>query len=331
MIKDVYELLLSRKNEIEKQISLLDETSNNLLKEKIKEKWKEYCQTQGKLSTVLAIDGGMWIKELRSGIVYIVNAEIVKAEGFNVTPIDSKALIGVLRPGNMAKERVSLLMQLLELKLGLKHGDKAEYILFDGSIVKKIGKHKFSTKISLLDDIDVMDDKIYSLEENDEELMHKYLVAENQLVMSALISKYKGKLVWISKNSKSTELFQENISDVSLLELFTKNCGYTIGIEKKISSENIISPKASTILSNASFYSFYTRLKEGEKILKIEMFNNEIENIISILSPISIKGYPYPLLKVHTDVKVSRQDRERIKQLLNIKKKDIEWWPSQLF
>lgn len=331
MIKEVYEILVKEMSEIKNKLRMLDESKNSQLIEKIKEKWVPYCSNGNLTKTFLAIDGGSWIKELRSGFIYIIDAEVVKAEGYKVTPLESKAMVGVLRPGNLAKERVSLLMQLLELKLATKHGNEADYILLDGSITKKIGKHNFSSTITLLDDINPLDDKIYSLEEKNEDLMHKYLIAENQVIISHLVEKYKEKLVWISKNSKSTELFNEETSDISLLELFTKECGYTVPLSKSFDKKSFISEKALNTLSETQFYSSYIRLKEGEKVLKIDIFKSDIKELIDSLIPISIKGYPFPLLKVHTDVKISKDDRERIQQLLNIRKRDIEWWPNQLF
>lgn len=329
MIKEVYESLLSKKNDIERQLQLLDQIKRDEILNKVKEKWKDYEPKQLQ-ANFIAVDGGLWIKELRSGFVYVINAEVVKAEGLNVVPLDSSVNIGVLRPGNLAKERISLLMQLMELKLALKHGNETNYILIDGSIVKKVGDKKFLNKINILDDIEI-NEKIYSLEENNEELMYKYLIAENNIVTLRLIQEYRDKLLWISKNSKSTELFKENVSDISLLELFTNKSGYTEPLEKKISGKNLISDKASKILDGEVFYSAYLRLAEGQRILKVDMFNKNVERIIDVLSTISIKGYPYPLLKVHTDVKISRQDRERIQQLLNIRKRTTEWWPNQLF
>lgn len=331
MIKDVYELLLVNKETIQNKMRLLSELQDNSLNNKIREKWVEYCPSENSTSTLLAIDGGMWIKELRHGFVYVVNAEVVKAEGFNIVPLDSLALVDVIRPGNLARERISLIMQLLELKLAYKHAEEADYILFDGSIVKKIGNIKFKSKITLLDDLDITSQKIFSLDEKDEESMYLYLIAENHLLISSLIEKYKDKLVWVSKNSKSTELFNESVSDVSLLELFTKSCGYSTFSQKTIKEENILSDKASKILGNQVFYSTYVRLKEEEKVLKIDIFNTDIKKIFNVLYSVNVKGYPFPLLKVHTDVKVSKDDRERIQQLLNIKKRNIEWWPNQLF
>ena len=331
MIKQIYEDLISKKVEIEKQLRLLDEIKNQEIGKKVKEKWIEYRpkETIGKF---IAIDGGEWVKDLRTGTLYVVDAEVIKAEGYNITSLDAKGLIGVLRlrSGDIAKEIVSLIMQLLELKLAYKYGNEADYILLDGSLLKKIGDHEFKDKDSTLDDIEI-NDKIYALEEANEGLMHKYLIAENHVVILHLIEKYKDKLLWISKNSRSTELFGENISDIALLDLLTNESGYSKPLEKSINGKNLLSLMASQKLNNVKYYSSYIRLSKDGKVLKIDMFNKDVEKIMDLLSTISIKGYPYPLLKVHTDVRVSRQDIERIQQILNIKKRTTEWWPNQLF
>ena len=329
LIKEIYESLISKKAEIERQLQFLDDIRNLEIEKKVKEKWIEYKPKEA-IGKFIAIDGGEWVKELRSGTLYIINAEVIKAEGSNITTLDTKGLIGVLRPGNLARENVSLMMQLLELKLAFNYGNEADYILLDGSLSKKIGDHEFKEKDSTLDDIEI-NDKIYALEESNEKNMHKYLIAENHVVISRLIEKYKDKLLWVSKKSKSTELFGENVSDVALLDLLTSETGYSEPLEKSINGKNLLSLIASQKLDNAKYYSSYVRLSKGGKILKIDMFTRDIEKITDLLSTISIKGYPYPLLKVHTDVKVTRQDIERIQQILNIKKRTTEWWPNQLF
>ena len=329
LIKEIYESLISKKVEIERQLQLLDDIRNLETEKKVKEKWIEYKPKEAK-GNFIAIDGGEWVKELRSGTLYVMNAEVIKAEGNDITTLDTKGLIGVLRPGNLARENVSLMMQLLELKLAFKYGSEADYILLDGSLSKKIGDHKFKDKDSTLDDIEI-NDKIYALEEPNETIMHRYLIAENHIVIANLIEKYKDKLLWISKNNKSTELFGERVSDMALLDLLTNDTGYSVPLEKSIDGKNLISLMASQKLDNEKYYSSYVRLSKGGKVLKIDMFTKDVEKIMDLLSTTSIKGYPYPLLKVHTDVKVSRQDRERIQQMLNIKKRTTDWWPNQLF
>jgi len=244
--------------------------------------------------------------------------------------LDARGRIGVLKPGNHAKEIVSLIMQLLELKLAYMHGNEADYILLDGSLIKKIGDHEFKEKISILDDIEI-NDTTYALEEPNESLMHKYLIAENHVILSRLIEKFRDKLIFVSKRNRSTELFNESFSDMALLDLFTSDTGYTRPLEKMINGRNLLSQMASEKLDGVKYYSFYTRLSKGSKVLKIDMFTADIEKIINLLSTISIKGYPYPLLKVHIDARISREDRERIQQILNIKKRNAEWWPNQLF
>lgn len=331
MIKEIYEQLVSNKAEIEKQLQFLDDIRNLEIEKKVKEKWVKYSPKEA-TGKFIAIDGGEWVKDLRSGTLYVVDAEVIKAEGYKITKLDARGFIGVLKlkSGDAAKELVSLIMQLLELKLAYKYGNEADYILLDGSLSKKIGDREFKEKDSTLDDIDINNDKIYALEESNEALMHKYLIAENHVVISHLIEKYKDKLLWIAKNSRSTELFDENISDIALLDTLTSETGYTKPLEKSINGKNLLSLMATKKLDNMKYYSSYVRLSKGGRVLKIDMFTNDIEKIVDLLSTISIRGYPYPLLKVHTDVKITRQDRERIQQILNIKKITSEWWPNQL-
>lgn len=327
MIKEIYEMLIQNKEEIERQLRFSDK--NEELEKKIKEKWMAY-KPKEVVGKFIAIDGGEWTKELRSGTLYVIDAEAIKAEGYNITKLGSKGQIGILKPGNHAKEIVSLLMQLFELKLAYMFGNEADYILLDGSLSKKIGDREFKEKDSTLDDIEI-NDKTYALEEPKESLMHRYLIAENHVVISRLIEKFKDKLIFISKRNRSTELFGEDISDMALLDLFTSDTGYTKPLEKTINGKNLLSKMASEKLDGVKYYSFYTRLSKEGKVLKIDTFINDVEKIIDLLSTISVKGYPYPLLRVHIDVRISREDRERIQQVLNIKKRNTEWWPNQLF
>jgi len=327
MIKEIYEQLIRNKEEIERQLRFLDKSEE--LEKKIKEKWVDYTPKEA-IGKFIAVDGGEWTKDLRSGTFYVVDAEVIKAEGYDITILDAKGRIGVLKPGNHAKEIVSLMMQLLELKLAYMHGNEADYILLDGSLIKKIGDHEFKEKISILDDIEI-NDTTYALEEPNESLMYKYLIAENHVILSRLIEKFRDKLIFVSKRNRSTELFNESFSDMALLDLFTSDTGYTRPLEKMINGRNLLSQMASEKLDGVKYYSFYTRLSKGSKVLKIDMFTSDIEKIVDLLSTISIKGYPYPLLKVHIDARISREDRERIQQILNIKKRNAEWWPNQLF
>jgi NurA-like 5'-3' nuclease len=260
----------------------------------------------------------MWSKETRSGVVFIVDAEAVLYDGRNIKRVDDKVLIDAFRPGNHAKERISLVMQLMELQLAIKNGDKADLILLDGSLAKKIGRHKVTEKISDIDNIFTVDDIISLKERESEEKMHKLLVAENHYAISLLIEKYREKLLFISKNSKSSDIFGQPYSDVVVLELFTQGIGYTQPMEKTIEDKYVVSKKASRIMSNLKFYTSLVRLDKDGRI-----------EFINTLAAISVRGYPYPLLEVHKDVRISRDDVKRVMRLLGFKPKQEEWWPSQ--
>lgn len=333
MIDKGYEELVSKIDEIKSKILHSDYLKNEAVKEKVRKNWVPYKPRKEEKSFI-AIDGGEFIKDLRSTTFYFADAEVIKWSSGEVEVLEGKVLTDVLmsKEGKeFDKEIVSLIMQLLELKLAYKYGDSADYILLDGSLVKKIGSYKFKEKEFRLDDIGT-DDKIYAIEMagNDEKLLLRYLIAENHTVIARLIEKYKQKLLFISKDSRSKELFNERLGDMALFDLFTTLPGHSNLLTKVISGMNLISLKASEKLDGEKYFSSYIRLDEGEKVLKIDMFTNNVERVMDVLSVVNVKGYPYPLLRVHIDAKISREDRRKILQVLNIKKGTFEWFPSQL-
>ncbi|MFP3260153.1 MAG: DNA double-strand break repair nuclease NurA [Sulfolobus sp.] len=330
MISKIYDELLSKREEIIRGLSSTSKDIIDTVEKTLKEVW---IPTKPSLTNkkLISIDGGMWSQETRSGVVFAINAEAVLSEGLNISIVDGKAYVGVFKPGNYAKERISLLMQLFELQLAIKYGNKADFILLDGSISKKIGRRKFDDKIADLDDL-FSEDKVMSLEEKEEEKMHEYLIAENQIAIARLVESFPSKLVFISKKSKSTDLFNEDYSDMTILELFTKDVGYTKPKAKLINPKYLASKKASEILGEKSYYYSFIRLEPNEKVLRVDYLNPEyITDIFNSLTTVSVKGYPFPLLVVHKDVRASKEDIERIRNTLGLKKKDIDWWPSQFY
>jgi len=334
MISTAITELLTKKSEIEKKLGYGEYLENEELKKKIQEKWMTY-QPKKTVGKFIAIDGGEWVKEIRSKTVYVADAEVVKSEDNNITVLEGKAVADVIssKEGKeFDKEIISLLMQLLELKFAYKYGHITDYILLDGSLTKKIGDHKFKIKETALDNITI-DDNVYAFEmaKGDERLLYRYLTAENHVIITKLIEKYGDKLIFVSKDNRSRELLRENISDMALLDMLTKGTGYTRPLKKMIDKSNLFSVLAVKQIGNKPFFSSYVRLSDDGKILKIEMFNDCVEKIVDLLSSISVEGYPYPLLQAHIDVKINKHDREMIKQIFNIKNRSTEWWPNQLF
>ncbi|AHC52384.1 hypothetical protein SUSAZ_00235 [Sulfolobus acidocaldarius SUSAZ] len=332
MIDKAYEELIKMKEKIMRDSHAIHKELSESVESILNELWINYSPESVEHSKkLLAIDGGMWVKETRQGVIFIVNAKAIVFEGINEINSEGKVLVHIFSPGNYAKERIELLMQLLELQLALKLVENVDYVLLDGSFSKKLGRHKSELKLDLLDDI-VSIDKILSLEEKDEDNMLRFLIAENQLVLSELVSRYKDKLLFISKNSKSSDLFKQAYSDITILELFTQDCGYSKILEKKIDENYILSRKASKLLSGLNYYFTNVRLEPSERLFRLDFFSaDRIFEYLKVLKPVSLKGYPYPLIKVHKDVRVGKEDRERIYSILEMKRKDISWWPSQFY
>ncbi|AWR96523.1 hypothetical protein DFR86_02475 [Acidianus sulfidivorans JP7] len=330
MIDKVYEELTRDREKILNKLQFFrDNLKDTIKKEKIDEVWVEYEPNPIKKSFI-AIDGGEFIKETRFSTVYVSNAEAILAKGLQeYIPIDNEAKIGVLSPGNLSRERVSELMSILELSLALRNGDKADIILMDGSIIKKLGKGK---GISGKENPNI--DEILNI--SNEEESYNNLILNKQIILSKLIQKYGDKILWISKNSKGKDIFAQQVSDIAVLESLTENPGYTKPRIHQIKSEYLVENDEVSILKGIEISSFLMRLEKGQKVLKVDITGrideSNIKYFMDCLSLVSVNGYPYPLLKVHFDVKANKEDRLRILTLFNLlRKQGNSWIPNQFF
>ncbi|EZQ01754.1 MULTISPECIES: DNA double-strand break repair nuclease NurA [Acidianus] len=325
-INKAYEELVNNYSEIKNKISVYSENLKEKVQDEINRSWRTYTPAP-KESTFLSIDGGEFLKEFRVGSVAVVNAEALLFDGENYDAVGTTSKILTFSPGNLAKERTSEVMAILEVNLAIEHADKSEFVLMDGSFAKKLEKAKPGYLISnSLDEI---------LSMNGEKEMLYTLIAKKQAQLAQLISKYRGNVLWISKNSKGNDLFNQNISDVGILEALTEEPGYTLPIVHNVDPNTIINSEETRPLNGLQYSSFYLRLDKNAKVLKVDIVGiineQQAKDILDILSSVSVNGYPYPLLKVHFDVKVSREDRRRILQIIGVRKRGNSWWPNQLF
>lgn len=327
LIERAYEEFANNYPKILEKIRFYSNSINDSVKDKLKKIWIHYEPTAVNKSFI-AIDGGEFVKELRVGTVFLTNAEAVYGEGVIVSAIDNEIKMGVFRPGNLAKERISEIMNILELSLALRNGNKAEYILMDGSLKKKLNNGK---------DVEGEEKELDEIinDENEEESL-KNLILKSQILISRLIQNYDGKILWISKNSKGRELFGENISDITVIESLTENPGFTLPFVHTIDGKILAKNKEVKNLEGVEITSFYIRLEKGQRVLKVDLTgridDEGIKKIMDSLYSVSIKGYPYPLLKVHYDVKVNKEDRQRILSILGLNHmRGNSWWPNQFF
>ncbi|BBG25345.1 DNA double-strand break repair nuclease NurA [Sulfuracidifex tepidarius] len=331
MIKEVYNNLVDNYLKIKKDLFAFSQEISKETQDKVNDIWVPYVPKPEDPKGVLAIDGGMFSKEVRTGVVFVVNAEAVYHDGEKTEPKDKMARVGVFKPGNDARDMTGYAMELMELKLALHN--PSPLILMDGSIKKKIGKKIDERYLYLLDQLKETDKsrEILSLEMKTETEIKNSLILENKLLISAI--KERGRTVWISKKSRSTDVFNSFYSDMTLLELFTRGTGYT---KPKIHFIDVGSIEEVPELKKlgGEYSTFYVRLSNGSMILRVDVFGritcDEIEHIMNKLHSDSIKGYPYPLIKAHSDVKVSKDDRARILSMIGrYNNLGVSWWPSQ--
>jgi len=330
MIDKAYKELAENYDNLKNQLKTFYKNIGKEVSNKVKEIWIPYTP-KSLIKKYLAIDGGEFVKEMRVGTIFIVNAEAILSNGINSEPIDTYTKVGVFRPGNLAKERVSELMATVETKLALKNSDKSDFILMDGSFNKKLNKGK-----GIESNLEYSLDDINSLKFYDENEMYKSLIVEKQITISKLINELDKRVLWISKTSRSRDIFLQQLSDLVILETFTYETGYTLPVCKRINQDDLVTHPLVN-LSDFNVCTSFIRLKNGKKILRLDIVSKDkieekhIQQIIDNLSPVSIKGYPYPLLKVHYDVKVNIKDRERITRMLGLSRSGVDWWPNQFF
>ncbi|AOL17019.1 5'-3' exonuclease [Sulfolobus sp. A20] len=338
MITKVYDILLKDHQKIRDQIFNISKYLEKEIKEQISANWRVYNPNPKVNKKIIAIDGGSFTRAMRIGILYVIDAEAVLGYEGKIQVISEDGKIGFFRPGVDARERANLLMEALELKLSLDYSGQGDYVLLDGNLVKKLGK-KVNMEGLTQDDLKMVEsldiDNIISLK--DEKKMKKILELLNQYIIAKIVEDFSDKVMWISKISRSKDVFNTDYPDTVLLELFTQDPGFSKILTKTIDS-NLISDNYDKleILKGMEYSSFYVRLSKGSRVLRVDVLGrideNIVKEIVDVLANVSIKGYPFPLLKAHIDVRISSEDRRRILNMIGSKfKKEIEWWPSQFY
>ncbi|BBD72314.1 hypothetical protein HS1genome_0703 [Sulfodiicoccus acidiphilus] len=258
----------------------------------VRESWKEFTPSPVQAS-VAAVDGGMFYRETRGGVIYAVDAEVlVHDETTRVLLEDAR--VGVLRPGKNGKDVVGAHMSMMELRLASNSLDSADLVLMDGSLKAKLNLLKKDSLNELKVDLTRAIDPV--------------IHAPNVL--------------WISKTSRASSMGL-GYPDHYLYEVLTASPGFSDLREVRLGS-----------FFNVTLLESFVRLEKGGPVLKLEWTSGaDIKELLSLLTSVPIiRGYPYPLLKVHFDVRFGTEDRETILSTLGLKvDKVADWWPSQFY
>lgn len=115
------------------------------------------------------------------------------------------------------------------------------------------------------------------------------------------------KVLFIAKTSASNAILKGNLADIYYFSRATLNAGYALSMQKA---------------GNDDITVVYARLKQCTPILKVEMpgerSEQEVRDMLNILYPESISGYPYVLRLAHERCKISNDDMLKLADLLGL-------------
>lgn len=155
----------------------------------------------------------------------------------------------------------------------------------------------------------------------DEEDLIIFLENIEKLIALSYLLKNNKKIIAISKTSSSDDLLHANVSDMAILDKFTRKQGFSKPYYKYMSTEMKRDfPVENEFFRNLVFTVFFARLDDYKNIIKIELpykaEEDEIRKILSDLKRDSVEGYPYLLRKAHKEVVIKNADMDNLAKII---------------
>ncbi len=290
---------------------------------------------------IVGVDGSVNAIEYKGCLFVVANAEAV-ATLDGAARIAAGGFADFLLPYWLPRERSRTYMSILELRVAL-HALEAlrdSIVLMDGSLLNLFPKslrRYYSPGIAAEyeDRVDVSpcrgpcDSAVRGIvrglaKEDIETQKARRMVASLELVELAvllreILERHRGRVIWIAKNSTDNSLFKRPLSDIAVLERFTRGRGYVYAGTSQLEPPR--GTRASDFLSGVDVYVYYARLGERGPVLRIEapyMEEERARRVIGGLSAVSPAGYPYVLRRAHRDVVVRKGDIGRVAKLLGL-------------
>ncbi len=203
--------------------------------------------------------------------------------------------------------------------------DKIEAEIKDNSLGLSSSKFKEDFKeLFNLDNIDLDNIDESSIDKDlniDEEDLIIFLENIEKLIALSYLLKNNKKIIAISKTSSSNDLLHANVSDMAILDKFTRKQGFSKPYYKYMSTEMKRDfPVENEFFRNLVFTVFFARLEDYKNIIKIELpykaEEDEIRKILSDLKRDSVEGYPYLLRKAHKEVVIKNVDMDNLAKII---------------
>ncbi len=351
MLESLYSEAIKKRNSISEKIENFEKYDLNIFKYWNNEKINDFDD----IFTIAAGDGSKHEKKFLSFYFYAIAAESLIYTD-ELSTIESSH-IDILSHSKFASDRIRNYMGLFEVKNALKaiKTYDIDYYFYDGSILGDlIRPHPLEKDIpqnirqKILDlgenlinkeieDIKNLEVEISSVKIANNILKEKfeefndynpiiYLENIEKLLTLVHLLKYNKKIIAISKTSTANDYFGKDIPDIAIFDKYTKSTGYSEKIEQPVSTTiKHEFPVEDAFFKSLTFTIFYLRLEENKNILKIELpykaEQEDINNIIRVLSKDSVEGYPYLLKKVHHDVVIKRKDIDQLSKIIGFYEK----------
>ena len=142
-------------------------------------------------------------------------------------------------------------------------------------------------------------------------------------------------VIGIAKTSHSTEIFNKSIPDLRVFHQVVNQTGYSypyiyLNLEEvKWEFSQVfefLEEKIAYQLKDITIKYFYGKYEKGRTISLIELYENpehidiKPEYILDVLSYFSVEGYPFPLKKADSEVRITHKDMEFIESLLGLQR-----------
>ena len=330
LLTDLLRVALKKRNSIITKINTFD-----LDRRKVEELWVSYEPKPKSDVLLCGIDGSMNYKEYKGFSLYAVTSSAVI---FNEKIIEEikESDVDVLNPYIRTTERVRLYMLTLETLIALKVCEKVDFILMDGSLMsnllKSIPRNLRLTARLLKNHIinnfnSTTEIGVKGNTYDDQEFIYIQEFLKYLNCLKELIIKARDKIIAVAKTSQSTIYFRSIKPDIIVFQRLTRRSGYSKPYVYTLRDAlRVFKNKKIEILINylGNFYitTFYARLIDNGPVLKIEiprkLNEDEIGNILDILSGYSVAGYPYPLRKAHMICDIKDKDMDCLVRLLGI-------------
>ena len=244
--------------------------------------------------TIAGVDSGWNNIRFRGFYLYAVDAAYATL-GDSLDVKISSAEVDIITPEGSGSWSIGKELWLkgshMEVEAAWRAVEDAEMVLVDGSLLAKLVDATHWAKRG--------EDRFLVFRRKLEELSHSL----------------RGRIAFVSKDTESRLLLDGRLGDIHYIDAFSNEPGYTRPLVKNTKETGM-----SRLLEEVTV--FYVRLERGAPALRVDVpgvaGKDHAERILDILNPISVRGYPYPLIVAHESSVVTSGAMESLASIIGI-------------